>query len=73
MTYKSVHLILGAILILLFLSFAKTYVKTQVIIVGYEIGRLKTQEALFLKKRSLLTMQLAKLTTKTQLEKLINK
>lgn len=56
-----------------FFSFALTqsYIRTQTTILGYEVGRLKTQEIELLKKRSLLTMEIAKLTTKESLLSLL--
>ena len=49
----------------------QSYIRTQTTILGYEVGRLKTQEIELLKKRSLLTMEIAKLTTKESLLSLL--
>ena len=46
------------------------YIKIETVLTGYEIGQLKEKEALLLEQRATLRMQLAKLTTKSQLEKL---
>ena len=71
---KKLTAILATILFSLALAnFIKIHTKLQATLLGYEIGRLKHQEALYLKKRSLLTMELAKLTTKTSLSELIRK
>lgn len=53
------------------LAFTQAYIRTQTTILGYEVGRLKTQEIELLKKRSLLTMEIAKLTTKESLLSLL--
>ncbi len=61
-------------LILFFLfsiAFFKIHIKIRTIMIGYEIGRLKNEEVQLLKKRSLLTMSLAQLTTKDSLSALI--
>lgn len=58
---------------LLLATFVKIHTKLQTTLLGYEIGRLKHQETLYLKKRSLLTMELAQLTTKASLSELIKK
>ena len=52
-------------------ALAQAYIRTQTTILGYEIGRLKNQEIELLKKRSLLTMEVAKLTTKESLLSLL--
>ena len=46
------------------------HVRTQTTLLGYDIGRLKDEESIFLKKRSLLTVELAKISTR---EKLLEK
>ncbi len=53
------------------LALTQSYIRTQTTILGYEVGRLKTQEIELLKKRSLLTMEIAKLTTKESLLSLL--
>jgi hypothetical protein len=50
------------------LALARVHLRVQTTLVGYEIGRLKTDEARLLEERSGLRMQLAKLTTKKHLE-----
>ena len=57
--------------VLFLLAFLKIHIKIQTIMLGYEIGRLKDDELMLLKKRSSLTMQLAQLTTKDSLSALI--
>ncbi len=52
-------------------ALTQAYIRTQTTILGYEIGRLKTKEIELLKKRSLLTMEIAKLTTKESLLSLL--
>ena len=56
---------------LLLLSILKIHIKIQTTMLGYEIGRLKNQEFFQLKKRSGLTMDLAQLTTKSSLSKIL--
>jgi hypothetical protein len=46
----------------------RVHVRVQTTLIGYEIGRLKADEASLLEERSVLKMQLAKLTTKKHLE-----
>lgn len=45
--------------------------KMNMVMIGYEIGQLKHKETELLKTKSILTAQLAKLTTKDQLLRLI--
>jgi|JI7StandDraft_1071085.scaffolds.fasta_scaffold227901_2 regulator of replication initiation timing len=49
----------------------QAYIRTETTFLGYEIGKLKTQEIELLKERSLLTMEVAKLTTKENLQRLL--
>ncbi|MBF0440454.1 MAG: hypothetical protein HQK54_00980 [Oligoflexales bacterium] len=51
----------------LLLSFARSYMRIQTTLIGYELGKLKKIEASMLEKRSQLQMELAKLTTKSHL------
>ena len=67
--YKLIFLV--SFFILFCLAFFKIHVKIQTIMLGYEIGRLKEEEFLLLKKRSSLTMTLAQVTTKDSLSALI--
>ena len=48
-----------------------THIRVKTILIGYEIGKLKSKESFLLKSRSLLTMELAKLTTKKNLQALL--
>jgi hypothetical protein len=50
------------------LALGRVHLRVQTTMVGYEIGRLKNDEAKLLEERSYLRMQLAKLTTKKHLE-----
>ncbi len=52
------------------LAFLKIHIKIETTMLGYEIGRLKNEEFLLLKRRSSLTMDLAQLTTKASLSAL---
>lgn len=49
-------------------GFATVFVRTQTTLIGYQIGQLKEQEAKLLEERSLLRMQLAKMTNRDHLE-----
>ena len=49
------------------LAFLKIHIKIETTMLGYEIGRLKNEEFLLLKRRSSLTMDLARLSTKASL------
>lgn len=70
---KKSKFLLILIAILFGLSFGKVFVRLQTTMLGYEIGRLKNTESTLLKKKSVLTMELAKLTTKHSLEKILSK
>lgn len=50
------------------LSFGRALLRTQTTLIGYEIGSLKKKEAELLAERSLLNMELAKLTTRQHLQ-----
>lgn len=56
-----------------FTAFLASYIRINTILIGYDIGKLKTKEATLLKKRSFLTMKHAKLTTKQRLLSIISK
>jgi hypothetical protein len=73
MPKKFEFFLLSMFFVLLLLSFLKIHVKIQTTMLGYEIGRLKGEEFLLLKKRSQLMMELAQLTTKDSLSLLIEK
>ena len=49
------------------LAFARTHVRNQSTLLGYEIGRLKKQEVVLLEHRSHLKVQLARITAREQL------
>ena len=58
----------GLILLVIFsLAGWRVHMRVQTTMIGYELGRLKTTEAELLQERSLLKMELAKLTTKSHL------
>ena len=63
------RLVFSAILAVSFFSmaFARSYLRSQTTIVGYELGELKKNEEDFLEQRAQLQMELAKLTTKDHL------
>lgn len=61
-------LLLGTLFIVMILSFARIYSRVKTIFIGYEIGRMREVEEQLLKKRSLLTMKYAKMTTRDFLE-----
>lgn len=52
---------------LIAIAVGRVHVRVQTTLMGYEIGRMKNDEAALLEERSLLKMQLAKLTTKKHL------
>ena len=58
------------VLILVF-SFLRVHSRIQITLLGYEIGRMKEREADLIKVRSLLTMELAKITTKEHLQQVV--
>ncbi len=57
---------LAAVLII-GLAVTRIHLRVQTTLIGYEIGRLKTDEARLLEERGSLKMQFAKLTTKKHL------
>tara|TARA_Y100001970_G_C13487382_1_gene487302 strand:+ start:237 stop:461 length:225 start_codon:yes stop_codon:yes gene_type:complete len=59
-------------LVLVF-SLISVHQRINTTIIGYDIGSLKQQEAQLLKKKSLLTMELSKLTTREGLKKSLKK
>ncbi len=58
--------------VLFLLAAVRVHMRVHTTLVGYELGRLKNHEAELLEERSLLKMELAKLTTKSQLTNLAN-
>lgn len=50
------------------IAFGKIHLRVRSVVVGYEIGKLKSQESELLEKRSLLRMQVAQLTSRRHLE-----
>lgn len=64
---RTPHLILGAFLTLFAIAFVRIHVRMETTLIGYEIGRLKTEESAMLEQRSLLKMSLARLTTRQHL------
>lgn len=53
-------------------AFVRVHHRVQTILLGYEIGKLKEYESQLLKKQSLLTMELEKITNKHNLARRIN-
>ena len=49
-------------------AFGKIHLRVRSVVVGYEIGKLKSKESELLEKRSLLRMQVAQLTSRRHLE-----
>lgn len=58
--------------VVLLFSFLRVHSRIQITLLGYEIGRMKEREADLIKVRSLLTMELAKITTKHHLQEIVN-
>lgn len=56
-----------AAVLMIGLSVTRIHLRVQTTLIGYEIGRLKTDEARLLEERGSLKMQFAKLTTKKHL------
>lgn len=54
-------------LALIGVAVGRVHMRVQTTLIGYEIGRMKTEESTLLEERSALKMQLAKLTTKKHL------
>lgn len=66
--------LLGTTLVLsLCMAFGRAHLRIQTTMVGYELGKLKSEEASLLEKRSQLQMELAKLTTKKELLNFANR
>lgn len=57
----------GVFAVIFCVAFIRIHVRLQTTLIGYEIGRLKSEESSLLERRSLLKMQLARLTTKQHL------
>lgn len=51
----------------LFLALGRSYVRSHTTLIGYKLGELKEKEAILLEQRSYLQMELAKITTRSQL------
>ena len=58
--------------ITLIFSFLRVHSRIQITLLGYEIGRMKERETDLIKVRSLLTMELAKITTKERLQQIVS-
>ena len=61
-------ILLPLLILIAVLSFLRVYSRVKITLLGYEIGRMREIEEQLLKKRSLLTMEYAKLTTRQSLE-----
>lgn len=62
------NVLLFAVFVTVFgLAFGRTYLRIQTTLMGYEIGKLKSEESELLQERALLQMSYAKLTTKAHL------
>lgn len=66
-TVKLYHFLSLLFTAALILAFFRIHSRIQITLLGYEIGRLKELEEKLLKKRSQLTMELAKITTREHL------
>jgi hypothetical protein len=55
-----------------FVAATRVHMRVHTTLIGYELGRLKNHEAELLEERSFLKMELARLTTKSQLSLLAN-
>ncbi|MGE0171623.1 MAG: hypothetical protein AB7T49_02510 [Oligoflexales bacterium] len=51
-------------------SFARSYLRIETTLIGYELGSLKDKESLLLEKRGRLQMELAKISDKDHLQML---
>lgn len=51
------------------LALLRVHIRVETTLIGYQVGKLKASEIELIHKKSLLTMQLAKLTTKQNLLK----
>lgn len=54
------------------LSFFQIFTRSRIISVGYDIGQLKNKESILIEEQAILRTELAKISTKTSLEKIIN-
>lgn len=54
------------------LSVARIHLRVQTTLIGYQIGHMKAEESRLLENRSLLNMQLAKLTTRKNLQLMVD-
>jgi hypothetical protein len=54
------------------LAATRVHMRVHTTLIGYELGRLKNHEAELLEERSFLKMELARLTTKSQLSLMAN-
>lgn len=54
------------------ISFTRVHLRIQTTLLGYDIAKMKEQEAKLIKKRSLLTAEHAKITTKEYLNSLLH-
>ncbi len=67
-TSVGMNVILFSVFVTVFgCAFVRTYLRIQTTLMGYEIGRLKSQESDLLQERAHLQMNYAKLTTKAHL------
>lgn len=62
------HLLALLLLLVCLAAFFRIYSRIKITLLGYEIGRMREIEEQLLKKRSLLTMEYAKVTTRSYLE-----
>ena len=70
---KNITLLVYASTLLAFIiAFSTSYIRINTTLIGYEIGQLKKEEVSLLKKRSLLTMKHAKITTKQHLLSIVS-
>jgi hypothetical protein len=53
-------------------SFARSYLRIETTLIGYELGSLKDKESIVLEKRGRLQMELAKISDKDHLQLLAN-
>ena len=72
MTKQSRHrtIFIAITIFVVCMAMTKIHLNVQVTLIGYEIGRLKSKESELLEQRSLLTAQLAQLTSKSSLKQL---
>ena len=65
--FRSSHVMVAAFALLFAGALLRVHLRVQTTLIGYEIGRIKAEESALLEKRSLLKMQLARLTTRQHL------